>query len=102
MNPKWEKICKISNVCLSVFYVMFWEFFGFVGFWFMTLAKNAVMLWSGIGIGFLLTPLSCILGIVLSVRFRKKQKYGAAFLIQFLPAALFRFELILFILLIWF
>ena len=99
---KWELICKTSNIILSVIYVLFGWIFGFLGIMFFSLGfsdEPFVAIFSFLSaLLFLLTPIFCILGIVLSVLFRKKDKYAASFLIQFLPFCMLGAALVLFFL----
>jgi len=99
---KWELICKTSNIILSAIYVLFGWIFGFLGIMFFSLGfsdKIFTAVCSFLAsLLFLLTPIFCILGIVLSVLFRKKDKYAASFLIQFLPFCMLGAALVLFFL----
>ena len=86
---KWESICKISNVILSLIYIPTGFVFGFLGLMFFSLGFSE-NIFSAIcsfvsSATFLLTPIFCVIGIVLSVIFRKKKSLYASFLIQFLP-----------------
>ena len=103
---KWESICKISNVILSLIYIPTGVVFGVLGLLFLSLgfsenSFSAICAFVS-SATFLLTPIFCVIGIVLSVIFRKKKSLYASFLIQFLPfctlgIAVFAFFLSLFL-----
>ena len=87
---KWELICKVTNFILSVVYVLCGWIFGFLGIMFFSLGFSdepfvAICSFFLSSLLFLLTPGFCILGIFLSVLYRKKKVFLASFLIQFLP-----------------
>lgn len=86
-------ICILTNIILSIIYLpisaflsflMWAAFSGSIANWTLTLEGifNVVS-----GALLFLAPVFCILGIVLSVVKRKRECYGAAFLVQFLPVA---------------
>ena len=100
MNPKWEKICKTSNVILSILYAVFWFPLGYFGL-FPLLMGTDVWVVIGLIFSFVIIPLSCIFSIIFSIRFRKKQKYAEAFLIQFAPLFEFYLSMLLFFKIIW-
>ena len=90
-TKKWEIFCKTSNIILSVVYVLYGWIFGFLGLMFFSLGLpdapfTAVCYFLAVLL-FSLTPIFCILGIVLSVILRKKKAFLVSFLIQFLPFA---------------
>jgi len=101
-KKKWNQICTISNIIFSVFYGIFSWLFTFLGIMFFSLGfsdKIFTAVCSFLAsILFLLTPIFCILGIVLSVLLRKKDKYAVSFLIQFLPFCMLGAALVLFLL----
>ena len=86
-----RKTCIISNIVLSVIYV--------VSSWFVSILGYLLLFGSSSGKVFpeifyftssvllMGTPIFCIIGIVLSVIFRKKEKYKWSLSIQFLPFA---------------
>lgn len=93
-----KAFCIISNILLSIFYISVSWVLSVVSFLFMT-----GMSWSWSPdevIGFLLlivvflTPVFCVLGIVLSVIQRKRENYATAFWIQFLPFAMIGITLV--------
>lgn len=97
---KWEQVCKISNIVLSVLYVLCGWLFGFLGLMFFSLGlpDNPFTAFCSFSASllFFLTPVFCILGIVLSVIFRKKKSFSASFMIQFLPFCTLGGALVLF------
>ena len=101
MNPKWEKVCKISNIILSILYITHWWAFSYFGLCALFIGSG-VWVWIGLIFALVVVPLFCIFGIIFSVRFRKKQKYVEAFLIQFIPFSVFFISMILFFIIIWF
>ena len=80
----------ISNIVLSVIYSTTSWIFSFFGLMLYVytpkepFAVGQIFLLES-SIIFLCTVIFCVIGIVLSVVFRKKQKYTASFIIQFLP-----------------
>ena len=95
-------ICIVSNIILSVLYLpmsVYPFFLGlmaigmFAGNWEFTLLA---LVSAAFVILLFLTPLFCILGIVLSVIQRKRENYAAAFWVQFLPLGTLGLALVLF------
>lgn len=79
----------ISNIVSLVFVTPFSFYFGVLG---LLLLSSTDFTWSFLCIIqtissalFICAPLSCILGIILSVIFRKKGNYKNSYLIQLLP-----------------
>lgn len=79
----------ISNVFSVVFMGPFSIYFGFLGLLFLSILDFS---WSIINIInlcssmlFLCTPFLCIAGIILSIIYRKKDKYKISYLVQLLP-----------------
>lgn len=89
MNKKWDITCKISNIVLSVIYAVSFLFPFGLGLTLLSLGfaeKTYIAVCSLISsLLLLLTPVFCVLAIVFSIVFRKKQNYVASLLIQFLP-----------------
>ena len=88
MNPKWEKICNVSNVFFLIFYAFFWFHLGYFG-WVQMLIGEKVFFWLGLGFSLIVMPAFCIFSMFFSNRLRKEQKYTEAFWIQFLPLKIF-------------
>ena len=93
-----KALCMISNILLSIFYISASWVLSVISFLFIT---GVSWSWSPDEvIGFLLlivvflTPIFCILGIVLSVIQRKRENYAAAFWVQFLPFAVIGMTLV--------
>ena len=97
-----KTICIISNILLSSFYISTsWMvsvaalfYFVAVGWELTSFIHVCWMLGCGI---IALTPLFCILGIVLSVLRWRKGRYLRAFLVQFLPFATLALSAIFFV-----
>ena len=86
-------LCVISNIILSIIYIPLSAFLSFL-MWaaFSGPTPNWTLPLEGIfnivsGALLFLAPIFSILGIVLSVIQRKREHYGVAFLVQFLPVA---------------
>lgn len=79
----------ISNIFSLIFVGPFSLYFSVLGFMFLCSIDPAwsiakiISLFSGIL--FLITPILCFVGIVLSVIFRKRGRYKDSYLIQLLP-----------------
>ncbi len=95
-------LCIISNIILSVLYVPMCLYpFGiglmaigmFAANWEFSLSALISLLFVAL---LFLTPLFCILGIILSVIQRKRENYAAAFWVQFLPLGTLGLALVLF------
>ena len=101
-TKKWERICKTSNIILSVLYALFGWVFGFLGLMFFSLGFSDKPFTASCSflasLLFFLTPVFCVLGIVLSVFFRRKKSFSTSFLIQFLPFGTLGGALFLFVL----
>lgn len=87
---KQQIICITSNVILSVLYAVCSWFVSVFGLMFLTaLSGNNGSIWLVLQliacILLVATPIFSIVGIVLSVVMRKKEKFTFSFLIQFLP-----------------
>lgn len=84
-------LCLVSNVFLSVLYIpvsIYWAIFGVLLIvamdrFHIDSVGEVVFLLSAVIM--LLTPIFAILGIVLSVAQRKRERYGTSFLVQLLP-----------------
>ena len=87
-----KKACVISNIFLSVIYAVSSWFVSILGYLLLFGSLSDGVCFPKIfyySSSFLLmgTPLFCIIGIVLSVVFRKKEKYKWSLSIQLLPFA---------------
>jgi hypothetical protein len=84
-------LCVVSNIFLSVLYIplsIYWAIFGVLLIvamdrFHIDSVGEVVFLLSAVIM--LLTPIFAILGIVLSVAQRKRERYGTSFLVQLLP-----------------
>jgi len=88
-DNKRNRICKISNVIVSVLYIISAWIFTVLGVMLFSLGlpdKFFPFIWSFTS-AFLcsITPIFCVLGIALSIRLRKKYNYVASFWVQFIP-----------------
>ena len=89
-----KAICIITNILLSSFYISTsWMVSAAALFYFVAVSWDMT---SFIHVGWMLgcgiialTPIFCILGIVLSIRKWRKERYLGAFLVQFLPFGTF-------------
>ena len=83
--------CIVSNILLSLVYIPVSTFPAVMGFLFFVYGSWSWSLQAVVGflccLLLVLTPIFCVLGIVLSVIQRKRQNYSSAFLVQFLPFA---------------
>jgi len=96
-----KAICIISNIILSYFYLSTSWMLSLAALFYITAlnfqASIVEAFWCvALGI-IILTPLFCILGIVLSIIKWRKEHYVHAFLWQFLPFATLAFSLLLFV-----
>lgn len=86
---KWDLIGIVSNIIFSVLYVPMGGLFYFMGIMLFTLGypeEPFTAVCSFIATLLLaLTPVFCVLAILLSVRSRRKANFVASFLVQFLP-----------------
>ncbi len=99
-------ICIISNVVLSYFYVSTSWMVSLAALFYITAlnfqASIVEAFWCvALGI-IILTPIFCILGIVLSILRWRKDHYVSAFLWQFLPFATLGLSVVLFLAPIYF
>lgn len=85
-----KKACIISNILLSILYaVSSWIILilGYLllhGNWSAGLSVEKALYYAS-ALLLMATPLFCLAGIILSVIFRKREKYTLSFSIQFLP-----------------
>lgn len=101
-----KAICIISNIILSYFYISTsWMISAAALFYITALnwqASVVEMFWTvALGI-IILTPIFCILGIVLSIVKWIKEHYVRAFLWQFLPFGTMGISVLLFLVPVWF
>lgn len=90
VSQKMKKaLCMISNILLSILYVPASVFPSIIGFMLLVYGRWGWSYDAVIGVLccaiLLLTPLFAILGMILSVIYRKRENYSSAFLVQFLP-----------------
>ena len=104
VNRIWERVCKISNIVMSVIYFLSSWLFSFFGIMFLSLGlpEQPFKAVCALLACFLLVliPVFCILGIVFSVITRREKHYGVAFAVQFFPFAVLGLITVLLILLI--
>ena len=97
-----KTICIISNIVLSYFYISTsWMVSAAALFYFVAVGWEMTsfihICWM-LGCGMIaLTPIFCILGIVLSILRWRKERYLRAFLVQFLPFATLVLSVLFFI-----
>ena len=76
-KSKWDKVCFVSNILLSILYMTLSWLFSFLGLMFFNLGLPDDVLRSSLGmlssLMLLLTPVFCILAIVFSYLLRKKE-----------------------------
>ena len=79
----------ISNIVFLVLYIPLSVFFSFLGLMFLAYAEYtwaiSHILLIGAGAFLLCTPIFCVIGLVLSIVFRKKEKYADSYVIQLVP-----------------
>ena len=101
-----KTICIISNILLSSLYISTsWMVSAAALFYLVAIGWNLSsvpqLLWV-VGIGLIaLTPVFCILGIVLSAIQCAKEHYAASFLVQFLPFVTIGVSIVLFLAPVW-
>ncbi len=88
MNAK-KIIGIVSNIISLILYIPLCLYFSFLGLMFLSLTEPPLsipqfLLLAAGGI-WLCTPIFCIVGLVLSVIFRKKNRYAYSYIIQLLP-----------------
>lgn len=101
-----KAICIISNIFLSYFYISTsWMISAAALFYLMVLGwrlGNATfILWFAATALIFLTPVFCVLGIILSILRWRKERYLGAFVIQFLPFGIYGLSCLLFLLPMW-
>ncbi len=88
-DNKRNRICKVSNVIVSVLYILSAWIFTVLGIMLFSLGlpdKVFPFIWSFTSATLLsFTPIFCVLGIALSIGLRKRYNYVASFLVQFIP-----------------
>ncbi|MBR5119442.1 MAG: hypothetical protein IKV02_00460 [Clostridia bacterium] len=100
-----KTICIISNIVLSYFYVSTSWMLSLAALFYMTALnwQNSTVeaLWF-VGLCIIaLTPIFCILGIVISIVKWVKERYLGAFLVQFLPFGTLALSVLFFIVPVW-
>ena len=104
-RSKWDVVCFVSNILLSILYMTLSWLFSFLGLMFFNLGFPDDVLRSSLGmlssLMLLLTPVFCILAIVFSYLLRKKENYIASFLIQFCPFGTLGAAVVLFLVSNW-
>ena len=96
-----KAICIISNIVLSYFYISTSWMVSAAALFYITALNFEGSVVEGfwcVALGIIiLTPLFCILGIVLSIIKWRKEHYVRAFLWQFLPFATLGLSILLFV-----
>ena len=101
-----KAVCIISNVILSYFYISTsWMVSTAALFYLVAIGWDwtslAQILWVVATALIALTPVFCILGIILSIIQWVREHYLRAFLIQFLPFGTMGVSVLLFLLPVW-
>lgn len=101
-----KAICIISNILLSYFYISTSWMVSAAALFYMAaldLQNPTVELLWFVGLCIIaLTPIFCILGIIISIVKWIKERYLCAFLIQFLPFGTLAISVPLFLIPIWY
>ena len=98
---KMKKILgTVCNIIMALFYAPISLYLFFFGFFFLTLTDWMEQSWDAIfyfssSALMILTPLFCILAIVLSAKKRKREQHAASFRVQFFPLTIIGLALIL-------
>ena len=101
-----KAICIISNIILSYFYLSTsWMVSAAALFYLVAIGRNwsspMQLFWVIATTVIVFTPIYCILGIVLSVKRWRKERYLSAFLWQFLPFGTISISAVLFLVPVW-
>ncbi len=101
-----KALCIISNIILSYFYISTsWMVSAAALFYLIGIgwdwSSPAQVLWIVATFVIALTPIYCILGIILSVKQWLKKRYLSAFLWQFLPCGTIGVSVVLFLVPVW-
>ncbi len=101
-----KAICIISNILLSYFYLSTsWMVSAAALFYLVAIgwdwSSPMQVLWVIATAVIVLTPVFCILGIVLSAIQCAKEHYTASFLVQFLPFVTVGVSIVLFLVPVW-
>ena len=101
-----KAICIISNVLLSGFYISTsWMVSAAALFYLVALGwdwtSSAQIIWAVATALIVLTPLFCLLGIIISIVKWSRERYFGAFLVQFLPFATMGISVLLFMIPVW-
>ena len=101
-----KAICIISNILLSYFYISTSWMVSAAALFYMAaldLQNSTVEVLWFVGLCIIaLTPIFCILGIIISIVKWIKERYLCAFLIQFLPFGTLAISVPLFLIPIWY
>lgn len=97
-----KALCIISNIFLSYFYISTSWMVSAAAIFYMTGIgwdwNSPIQICWTLGCGVIaLTPIFCILGIVLSIVKWRRERYLGAFLVQFLPFATLALSVLFFI-----
>ncbi len=98
-----RSFCLVSMIACSVFYALFSWIGSFFGIYLLTVIGNPTVWSAGVifltvsAILLLITPLICVLGIVLAARSWKRESYVHAFVRQLLPFATLFWSLVFFV-----
>ena len=101
-----KTICIIGNILLSSLYLSTsWMVSAAALFYLIAIGWDwtspAQIVWVAATALIALTPIFCILGIILSIVKWAKERYLGAFLVQFLPFGTLGFSVLLFLVPVW-